>query len=220
MKNLVNFRQEYGRYSRYFQEIKKVYTEREEVRDSIELLLTLLAISFFVIFAIRPTANTIAQLLSSINTQQEISNQLDEKIKSLSLAQSMFVQKQNDLANLEEGLTEGPFPEKYLRQIEGLAASTNVELSTLSFNDVVLIGKTETIQNTNENKNRVQGTKDLRITFSASGDYQATYSFLERLEALRLPIKVDSFSFGPANNSGSGFSLNLAGYFLYFEEKD
>lgn len=216
--NLVNFRQEYARYTRYFQEIKKIYQEREEVRDSVELLLTLLTISFFVIFAIRPTVNTIAELLATIRSQEEVSEQLDQKIESLSRAKSVFTEAQDGIALLDEGLTQKPYPEKYLRQIEGLAANTNVNLDALTLGNAVLIGKSDVLQNTDNSK--VAGTNSLRVSFSVNGDYASVYSFLRKLENLRLLVTIDSFSFGPSGSSGNkSFALNFSGHFPYYEEK-
>ena len=67
----INYRQQYSQYSRYFVRLKDIYNQRVEVRESLELLLSLLLISFLVIFAIRPTVNTIAELFANLESQKQ-----------------------------------------------------------------------------------------------------------------------------------------------------
>lgn len=214
--NLVNFRQEYGRYTRYFQEIKKTYAKHPEVRRGIELLLTLLAISFFTVFAIRPTVNTIAELLSTIRTQEEISAKLDQKIKNLTTAKNLYTQEQANIALLDEGLTKTAFPEKYLRQIEGLAGVSNVTISSFNLDEVQLIGKPDAAVAKERDKSLPEGIEEQNTTFAVSGNYTAVISFLEAVEKLRIPFTVSSFSLSPASDTGnSNFILNFSGFFPY-----
>ena len=68
----VNYREQYAKYNKYFTSLRLVYTKKPEVRVSLNLLMTLLAISFFGLFALRSTISTIAELLSNVKSQEEI----------------------------------------------------------------------------------------------------------------------------------------------------
>lgn len=212
----LNYRQEYAKYSRYFQEIRKVYQGREEVRESLELLLTLLTISVFVIFAIRPTVNTIAKLLSNIKSQQQIQSQLEEKITNLQRAQEIYNQEPK-LKLVSDALTIGPYPEKYIRQLEGVAQDANISLSSVSVQEVQLLGKSD--KPGQESGVKTGNSPTVEISFAADGDYKSLLGFLEKLENLRQIFSIESLSIGENASGAKSMSLKIAGNFPYYEEK-
>lgn len=179
----INYREQYARYSRYFRRLAGSL-QRPEVRASVELLLSLLAISFFSLFALRPTLNTIAELRSNISLQAAAKKTMEEKLQNISAAQSFWEEQKTKIDLLDQAMPTRPSPEFYLRQIEGLAAAEGVALSSITFEDAeepVLV-----------------------VSFSVIGSYERLSSFLAQLQALRRSIQIETLSFvlertGPAN---------------------
>src|SRR5688572_29090255 len=114
----LNARQEYAKYSRYFTKIKEVYIQRVEVRESLELLLSLLTISALVIFALRPTFNTVAELFATLQSHQEVSTRLEEKINSLSQARQVWAREGDRINFIDQSLPSTPEPQIFLKQVE------------------------------------------------------------------------------------------------------
>ena len=76
----LNFRKDSFRYQKYRSELVKLYDKKQSwVYTS--LILTVLTISFFMIFALRPTLLTIASLFGEIRQKEEAVEELDRKIR-------------------------------------------------------------------------------------------------------------------------------------------
>lgn len=203
-----NTRESYAQYSRYFNKIREEIDKKPVVRASLELLLTLLTISFFVAFAIRPTANTIADLLANIRSQEEVKQKLDEKISNLKKARQLWTQEEKRLALLDEAMPKDPQPDKYLRQVEGLAALTSVSITSYAVEETNLYGQEEKKPNSESQKTKTS-TQKTRIAFSASGSYSNLVSFLENLETMRKIILVESVSLDQKKSTGNQPELVL-----------
>ena len=133
-----NYRERYAQNRRYFRFLSDTYQKKPVVKTSVELLLTLLTISFFAVFAIRPTVLTIAQLVADVRAQTQIKRQLDEKLQNIQKAQALSKQEQTRLAFLDQALPAGPKPDLLVRQIEGLANANGLVLESLSIGKLAL----------------------------------------------------------------------------------
>lgn len=205
METGVNPRSQYAKYSRYFRQLIETYEKKPEVKTSIELLLTLLTISFFSIFALRPTINTIFELLANIRSQEEIQNALVQKTKNLDQAQEVWTKETSRRFLLEQALPKDPQPDHYLRQIEGLAVRHNITLKSFSTDKVVIIG------------HDIEKTNNFNVVLSISGDYSSLMSFLKDLETLRRIIKINSLSFAKGGRGeDSVLSLTISGGVPYY----
>lgn len=185
----TNYREQYAKYSRYFRNLVETYGKKEAVRTSVELLLTLLTVSFFAVFAIRPTVDTIARLVADIKTQKDIQKTLDEKIVNLKKAQATYNAESNRLVFLDQGMPRGPFPDLLVRQLEGLAGQTGVSLSALGTGKTQLLGK-----NTQSDVQAKKTEPQFEVSFTVRGEYKKILSFLEDLENLRRLVNITSIS--------------------------
>lgn len=211
----IEYTRHYAQYTRYFTRITELYQKRPEVRASIELLLTLLTISFFAVFALRPTLNTISELVSNIRSQRGILEKLDEKIDNLAAAQTIWSQEQARLTLLDEALPKEAEPDDYLMQIEGLSQAHGLSLTSFSIAEFTLIGKTA--EEETENGFKIPQTGKIEVSFTVAGTYPALSSFFEELEELRRPIKIESFAFteGTGTQEGS-ILLTVRGFVPFF----
>lgn len=199
----INYRSQYLKYNRYFKQLTDVYAKTPVLRTSLELLLTLFTISFFALFALRPTINTIAGLWASINSQKEIKGGLEQKIRDLSTAQKIWGVEQKRIELIEQALPEKPDPDIYIRQIESLAVTRGLLMNFLSVDKVTLRGETQ-IQGQEKEKAKTPGLEMLGSSLSLSGQYSGLWRFLEDLEGLRRIVKPVSLSFSATRGQTPG----------------
>lgn len=207
-----SYREQYAKYSRYFQNLRREYEQKAEVKESIELLLTFLTISFFIVFALRPTINTITELVASVNSQKEIKNKLETKLTDLGKARQSFTQQEKRLFLVDQALPRDPAPDFFLRQLEGLVATHSLNLRSFSVSESLLHGQPSKDIKEPRNKPLVAGTKLTAIAFVINGGFENTMGFLQDLENLRQIFTVETFSFGTGKaGSGDNVILTVAG---------
>lgn len=187
----LGWRRDYLRYKNYFLNIVTVYKKRKDLKMFLEILLSLSTISFFTIFAIRPTFLTIAELVKKIRTKEETVNKMDTKIQNLDQALVLYTQEQARIALLESAVPSSAAPDVLVRQIEGVATTHPVSLLGLSTGDVTLVGEEKVQRKSGELGVLPGGAKELSFSISLTGDFQNIASFLETLENLRRPVKID-----------------------------
>ncbi len=182
-----------------------------------EIILSLLTISFFATFALRPTALTITQLLQDIKAKEEVVDQLDKKIADLAKAQSVYQQNAPRLTSLNQSLPDEPQPEAYARQIEGLATRHGVNLNSMVMDDVVLVGEVKTTSLLNPNIAALPaGAGEINFSLNVIGVYSNLTSFLSDLENLRRILKIDHTSISVAQvEEGKTLTLTVNGRIPY-----
>ena len=200
--------------------IYRVYKNRRDVRMFLEIILSLLTISFFAAAALRPTALTITQLLNDINTKEEIVNNLDTKIENLVAAQSVFNQEANRLVYINSALPESPTPENFMRQVQGIASLKGVSINNFVMNDITIIGSSADAVDLDLAR-FPQGAGEIRFSINVLGDYAALISFISDLENARRPVKIDVSNLNITGGSNSTqLILSATGRFPYFKNNE
>lgn len=195
---IINFRNQYSQYNRYFTQIKDTIKTKPFVRESLQFLLSLFTISFLIVFALRPTINTIAELLAKTTAQRDVSTKLDTKIQALVQAKQVWDQEQQRLSLVNQALSDKPQPDVFLQQVEGLSAIHNVAINGFSVENVVLAGKDLRADQklATDAKTDIKGTKSAKYSFTIFGKYTDIKTFLKELEELRLKIRIETYSLG------------------------
>ena len=98
-----NYKNSYARYQHYYRQIWKFY-EKPTAKISTALLLTIFTIIFFAVFAIRPTLVTIAELIKTIDDQEEVLEQMKKKSSSLASAQQEYLIASESIEDLHAAL--------------------------------------------------------------------------------------------------------------------
>lgn len=207
----LGWRQDYSRYKGFFLDIISIYKERPDIKIFLEMLLSLTAISLFSVFAIKPTALTIIDLVKQLKTKEETIAQMDNKIQNLNQAQAIFSEEQSRLLLLESAIPLEPLPDKFIGQVEGMSALEAIGFKTASIDKTVLKGKPQ-----EEDKSKIQeleglpeGALGLSFSLSFDGDYSPLFSFLSKLEDARRPLKIDSLGFGKSEKEEESGKINL-----------
>jgi len=195
---IFDWKTEIHRYNRYFVNIGKL-TERKDVRSLTGLTVTLFVISFFILFAIKPTFIIVAGLTREIKSEQEIDDKLQKKITTLTTAQEEYSLNENRFYLLDQALPEtSEFP-AFIVNAEKEAAECNVQIQSFTISKIILIGSKE-------------NSFDFGLT--ATGSYQDLKNFLGKFEQLRRIVGLESISFGKTKktvNEPAKIRLNISG---------
>ncbi len=157
--------------------------EKPAMRAYLEIFLTLITISLFGIFAIRPTMITIGRLLQEIKLKESTLATMNKKIADLNAAKDLYTKESEKIKLIEEAIPRSPQPDLIALQIEGLARENNVNIKSLGIEDTKILG-TPTPED--------DGV--LTLTLNLSGEYQGLISFAKGMEDLRRPIMYDGLS--------------------------
>lgn len=224
----VAWRQNSSFYQKYLLHMMSLYKTRADFKMYLELLLSLATIAIFILFAIKPTLTTIANLSSEISAKQEIVTGLDQKIAALGQAQQLVEQHSSQIAILNESIPSTPEVTNYIKQIEGLAQNHSLLVETMETNSVSLIGPPiDSSQTSSANQNEIppsplpDGASPIPVNFSISGQYSDLISFLADVENLRRPTAIDSIainSIETINQTGT-IQLTIKGRVPYTYEQ-
>jgi len=188
------WRKEYSRYRKYFSDIVSVYQQKEQLRTYLEILLSLTTIVVFVLLALRPTFLTISQLLREIREKEDLVAQMDEKIANVQIAQNLASQEAVTISLLTTAVPDGPLPETFIRQLEGIAKQRGVQVLGFAAGEAVLSGEGKKATKRESEEELPAGAEGTTISVSITGDYLALSNFLSDLENLRRPFLIDSLS--------------------------
>ena len=203
------WRKDYSRYKGFFLNILTVYNSKPTLRAYLELMLSLGTITIFAVFAIKPTILTILDLNNEIKGKENTIQKLDQKINDLKTASSLLQKESSSLIFIKQSVPSGPNVELIISQIEKLAQSNSVNLTSLSASDVFLKGSSASKKKISDLAPLSGGVSELPISFSATGTYQGLYQFLQSIENLRRPIKVDAFIFNSSKTTDNSKIITL-----------
>lgn len=201
-----------ARYQYYFKRLWRFY-QKPIVKVSLSLLLTIFTISFFAIFAISPTLNTIGELLRTIEDRQETLAKLKDKSAALATAQSEYSLAQPHLPLLEEALPEDRQIKELLVLIEALAAYHNLNLSGFSLTEDVVYPAPEV---------DADEPQLINFTISASADYNTLSTFAKDVTRLNRVVRINTLNYSQPGQSqqesqGSNqleLSLNATAFYI------
>lgn len=212
----LGWRGQYYRYKEVFLNVASVYKKRADVRMFLEIILSLATISIFLIFALKPTVLTIIGLVREINEKQSTIAGLDLKLRNLTAARNIYNQEAESIPIIESAVPETPDIQVLVRQIQGISAKDSVNLLGFSVGEITFIGKDAKKKTSAEIKPLPEGSKEIPVSISISGDYQNLNAFIKDLENFRRPIKIDSLSINTSETAnGKSIVAVITGRFPY-----
>jgi len=188
-------------YRRYYVRLEPVL-QRQEVRTYMGLILFLLTVSFFIVFAVRPTLNTIASLNKQIEDGKNTELKLEEKIQALSKAQDLYNNIAPDLPIVFASVPDNPAVPPLAKYLEGITASSDLTLDSLQFSPVDLFSK-ETTQSAGNVLN------EYAFSMVVSGEYKNLITFSEILRKVQRLMVINGIKIGGLSNQPQGTILNF-----------
>ncbi len=100
------------------------------------IMLTLITVAFFGLFAIGPTLNTVSNLNKQYKDNMVIYDALSQKLTNLALLDSHYKIISPHVENVYAAIPKSNEIPKLTRQLENLAASHNIQITKLTFGTV------------------------------------------------------------------------------------
>lgn len=157
-------------------------------RVSLELFLSIGAVIFFALFAIRPTLLTMADLIKEIEDKRALDAKLGQKVAALGSAQNEYLSLQNRLVVLDQAIPSSPELITSLKIIEKLASEQKLVITSISIPEI----PRETMDSLSISQLQRQ---TLSVNLTVSGEYPVIRQFVESLRNSRRTFLVQSISF-------------------------
>lgn len=161
-------------------------------RVSLELVFSILAVIFFAVFAVKPTLQTMSELIKEIEDKRALEEQLEQKIASLNTAQTQYQQFGQQFYLLDEAIPKTAALVEGLKIIEKIASENNLIIQGITISAVP-----DELVKANENN---ASRESLTFNVDLSGDYLNIRQFIESLMSSRRMILVDQVNFSLGNN--------------------
>lgn len=185
-------------FKRYYQRLQPLM-KKPKMRASTTAVFSFLAISLFVWYAIRPTAQTIIYLRREIADKTSINEKMENKITALIEAQAAYEGVGDRLPLLDQALPPDPDGVILARQLRNLAVVTGASVSAIQIPGLPLLGSESTPGA------RLAPPKPLEqfpVSVVLTGPYPSLKAFMDGLLTLRRVTSIESLTLKPAFRQG------------------
>lgn len=165
----------------------QAFYEKPILRVSFELVMSIIVVAIFALFALRPTLITMSNLLKEIEEKQQLDKALQEKIAALSTAQSEWDAYKPQFGKLERSFFQDPSLEDVMLYLEYLARQDDVLVTTVTSPEMpVKLERSET------DSVGLLTLIPYETNFQAMGSYENILKFLARIEQQQPLMSVES----------------------------
>lgn len=156
-------------------------------RVSMELVFSILAVIFFAIFAIKPTLQTMSELVKEIEDKKALDSQLAQKIASLNTAQAQYQKFSSQFYLLDQAIPKTALLVESLKIVEKIASSNNLVIQGITISSVP-----EEIVKASADKSK---RETLTFNVDVVGDYLNIRQFADDIMASRRMMLIDQVNF-------------------------
>lgn len=181
-------------YSKFLPDFKEERTQKFTT-----IVLTVLTLAFFGLFAINPTVSTILELRKELDDNNFVDTKLVQKINNLSTLQKKYTELQSDLPLIFSAVPQGPEVPLLVAQIQSVAKSSNVSIGNFQSFEVEV-----------PTKSASRNYSSFSFALSVSGTYNDLYKFLASLSNMQRVVSVELISF-TKKTIGNSMELSLKG---------
>lgn len=191
-----------SKYLNVFSNINNARTQK-----LISIVLTLVALSMFGLFAINPTLSTIAKLRKEIDDYEVINQKLQEKISALNILQGAYSTIENEIPTVINAIPDSPLVPQFIGQVQSIAKNSNISVIQLQNSKVDLY------------KENATSSKYHAYNFSLIGDgsYEDIKKFIENITGMQRIVGIDTSSISIVENNNIALRLNFQGV-AYFKK--
>jgi Tfp pilus assembly protein PilO len=205
----TNWKKDYQRYKSIIIKNYEYYKKREDIKNYIEIVLSLIAIIVFSVFAIRPTAITIVDLNKEIKAKEETIKKMNTKLKNLQEAQDFLNQQQETISLLDKAIPEDPQAERFVQALEKIANTNNNKIKNINTENITLLGETREIKRNNLVSNLPQGTVMIPFSMSLSGEFKNLKNTIKDLENFLRPSLIENLTILKPQTEEESGNLNM-----------
>lgn len=186
-----------NRFRRFYSQITPIF-QKPRMRASTAAVFSFLAVSLFLWYAVRPTAQTIIFLRREIVDKTELNQRMEDKITALIEAQANYENMQDRLPLIENALPHNPDAVILARELRNLAVVSQASISAIQIPSLPLIAQEAT---PGAKLATPKATEAFPITIIISGPYSALRTFLTGLLSLRRITTIDTISLKQESHS-------------------
>ena len=198
---------EHSKYSRYFTYIKPVLRNKI-VRTYSSLVFSIITITIFALYAIKPTLSTIVSLQKSIVEQQALLDSVKQKVSTLQEGKSNYNKiNQQTLDKLEAILPTYSSLPKLVDTLNKLAIQNQASISGIQFQPILL-------ENPPQKLSKNASIKEVLFTFNATGTYPSLTALVKTITKSDRLIIIDTISFNKTLDSPLVLSLTGKAYYI------
>ena len=179
--------------------------KNEQTQRFTSIILTLITISLFGMFAINPTLSTIVKLRKELVDNEFVEHSLEEKIRNLGILQQEYVAIQEDIQYALDSIPKTPEVPLLMAQIQSVARNTNIHISNLQNLAVELFQK-----NSGEKK-----YYSYSFSLSGTGTFEDISTFFSKVVNMRRIISIDTFSIDKTADKTGALRFSLQGTAYY-----
>lgn len=181
---------QFSRVKPLYEYLKKRQEDYRFIR-TVEVAATFVLISFFLVFAIRPTALTISSLWGDIKSKQILKSQLETKIDNIVKAQDNFSQVQERYQIVENSLPSRPRFAETAEQIQQSGSNSGLTVNSFDYN----------VDDSGGNLIS-PNVKEYQVSLILDGSFASTTDFISRLLQNRRLININSLDIGLSSSPG------------------
>lgn len=170
------------------------FYQRPVAQASLELFLSISAVLFFAIFAIRPTLLTMSDLIKEIEDKRALDGRLDQKVAALASAQNELLSLQTRLPVLEQALPSDPELLEALSYLEKIASDQQLVIESLTLTTLPEGDKKTPAPN--------QARQSYTLNFTIRGDYVTIKNYLDEVLNVRRAFIIESVAFNTTDTRG------------------
>jgi hypothetical protein len=207
----LNLNPQVSRVKPLFDYLKKQQENRKFVK-SIEIGATFILVTFFLVFALRPTIVTISALKGDIESKKILKEELRVKINKVIAAQELFSQVQERYAVVNSSLPDKPNYFDSATIVQQIAKKYNIPADSLAF----------TLDSDEVKED--QGIKSFSVGVGVNGPFTNALNFAADVLKNRRTDYISTISFATSADSAStaspsassGISTRFSTVFYYW----
>ena len=183
--------------SRATQAIKSLNTKEKKAYTI--LTLSFLSVSILGIFALRPSLKAIAYYKKKVNTMKDIDTKLSKKITNLDRANKNYESIRDSIRTIRNILPPSPNQDKFIREMEFLAAKNNLLLEKLEF----------------QTEDKSGTAKKIGTSMELSGKFENLTNFISDITNTQRLVNITEITI---NKSRGKFTQTIKGEIFYMEK--
>lgn len=194
-------------YSRYFTYIKP-FTKLPIVKNYAHTIFTLITISILVLFAIKPTVETILVLQKKLADADVVLQKVTLKANNLSLAKKNYDElNQNTKQKIITAIPDNTSLRSIIQGLEQVARTHEASISALQIQPLVITTKLD---------NKLGSLTEISFTFNTEGNYKNLVALLQDLKLSSRLMSIDNMSLSKTSE-GTTLIMSLSGKAYYLK---
>lgn len=198
---------ESSRYYRYFTYIKPI-TRLPIIRTYGSTIFTLVIMVIFIIYAIKPTVETILVLQKKLANSTQVLEKINQKAENLSKGKQNYDNMDPDIkAKISSAIPDIVNLKSIIQILEQTAKKYEASVSALQIQPLTIETKQE---------NEPGNISEISFIFNIEGEYTKLISILQDLKTSGRLISIDSLSLSKLSEGG-GLIMSLSGKVYYLK---